>query len=154
MSDCKPRILVINGPNLNLLGTREPEVYGAITLADINQRLKEQAVKLGVDVDCIQTNHEGVMVDTIQQSVGRYSCIIINPAAFSHYSIAVRDALSAISIPAVEVHMSNIHSREEFRHHSVISAVVKGQIVGFGTDSYFLALQYAAQLIAKGGGRC
>jgi len=150
MSVCKPCILVINGPNLNLLGIREPDVYGAMTLADINQRLTEQAAGLGVDVDLIQTNHEGVMIDCIQQVVGKYSCIIINPAAFSHYSIAVRDALAAISVPAVEVHMSNIHAREEFRHWSVISPVVRGQIVGFGADSYFLALQYAAKLIAEG----
>ena len=150
MSICKPSILVINGPNLNLLGTREPDVYGAMTLEDINRRLAEQAVELGVDVEFIQTNHEGVMIDCIQQAAGKHSFIIINPAAFSHYSIAVRDALAAVSVPAVEVHMSNIHAREKFRHRSVISPVVQGQIVGFGVDSYFLALQYAAKLIAKG----
>ncbi|MBP2640849.1 MAG: 3-dehydroquinate dehydratase [Firmicutes bacterium] len=149
MSICKPCILVIHGPNLNLLGTREPNVYGAMTLADINQNLTKQAAEFGVEVDFIQTNHEGVMIDCIHQAAGKYSCIIINPAAFSHYSIAVRDALAAISVPAVEVHMSNIHAREKFRHRSVISPVVRGQIVGFGADSYFLALQYAVKLIAK-----
>ncbi|MBP1763745.1 MAG: yqhS [Firmicutes bacterium] len=149
MSTGKPCVLVINGPNINLLGTREPDVYGVMTLADLNQRLTKQAAELGVEVDFLQTNHEGVMVDSIQQSVGKYACIIINPAAFSHYSIAVRDALAAVAVPAVEVHMSNIHAREEFRRHSVVSPVVQGQIVGFGADSYFLALQYAAKLVVK-----
>ena len=149
MIGSKPCILVLNGPNMNLLGCREPDVYGALTLVDINDRLKKQAVALGVEVDLVQTNHEGVMIDHIQQAIGKYACIIINPAAFSHYSIAIRDALAAVALPTVEVHMSNIHAREEFRQHSVISPVVSGQIVGFGADSYFLALQCAARIIAR-----
>jgi 3-dehydroquinate dehydratase II len=148
MRNNKPGILVLNGPNMNLLGCRQPDVYGAVTLAAINDRLLKQATALGIAVDFVQTNHEGVMVDCIQQAVDKYACIIINPAAFTHYSIAIRDALSAVSVPAVEVHMSNIHAREKFRRHSVISAVVRGQIVGFGADSYMLALQCAARIIA------
>jgi 3-dehydroquinate dehydratase II len=149
MRDNNPCILVINGPNMNRLGQREPGVYGALTLTDINQLITEQATNLGVNVDFVQSNHEGVLVDCIQQAVDKYACIIINPAAFSHYSIAIRDALCSIPLPTVEVHMSNIHAREDFRHHSVISPVVSGQIVGFGVDSYLLALQCAVRLIAR-----
>lgn len=137
-------VLVLNGPNLNLLGSREPSVYGATTLADIVADLV--ACARGADpplrLEHLQSNHEGVLVDAIQQlgpgSVG----IIINPAALTHYSIAVRDALAAVSVPTVEVHLSNIHAREEFRHHSVIAPVVLGQIAGLGPDGYRLALQY------------
>jgi 3-dehydroquinate dehydratase-2 len=135
------KILVLHGPNLNLLGQREPAVYGRLTLAELNSRLQEKAVELGASVECVQTNHEGVMVDTIQAAEGRYDFIVINPAAFTHYSVAVRDALAAISVPAIEVHLSNIYQREEFRHHSVTAAVTVGQIAGLGAQGYLLALE-------------
>jgi len=140
MTQTTPRFLVIHGPNLNLLGQREPEVYGVITLEEINRQLRELAGSMAVDLEIVQTNHEGVMVDTIQQAFGQFDGIIINPAAYTHYSIAVRDALAAIKLPAVEVHLSNIYSREEFRHRSVISPVVTGQICGLGPSGYLLAL--------------
>jgi 3-dehydroquinate dehydratase-2 len=140
-------VLVLHGPNLNLLGKREPNIYGTLTLDDINTSLYTRATVLGVDLTITQTNHEGIMVDAIQQAVGRYAYIIINAAAFSHYSVAVRDALAAVPVPAIEVHLSNIYAREEFRHHSVISAVVHGQISGFGATSYLLALEAAAASI-------
>lgn len=141
------KILVLHGPNLNLLGKREPEIYGSTTLEDINTMLKERAKGLGLELTVIQTNHEGVMIDAIQQAQGQYACIIINPAAFTHYSIGVRDALAAVSVPAIEVHLSNIYRREEFRHHSVVSPIAVGQIAGFGANSYLLALEAAAGLI-------
>ena len=141
------KVLVIHGPNLNLLGKREPEIYGVTTLEDINAMLREKAAHLELELTIIQTNHEGVMIDTIQQAQSTYACIIINPAAFTHYSIAVRDALTAVSVPAIEVHLSNIYRREEFRHHSVISPVAVGQIAGFGANSYLLALEAASLLI-------
>jgi len=144
------RILVIHGPNLNMLGKREPGIYGNRTLEDINKNISERAKVLGLDIEFVQTNHEGVMVDTIQQAAGNYDCLIINAAALTHYSIAVRDALSAVSLPAIEVHLSNVHKREEFRHHSVISEVATGIICGFGMHSYILALE-AAALILGGG---
>jgi 3-dehydroquinate dehydratase II len=143
------KILVIHGPNLNLLGKREPGVYGNLTLADLNALLAKQAAELGVELEFFQTNHEGAMVDTIQSAEGRFGCIIINPAAFTHYSIAVRDALAAISVPAIEVHLSNIYAREEFRHHSVTAAVAIGQISGFGAQGYLLALQAAMGILRK-----
>ncbi|WP_144350384.1 type II 3-dehydroquinate dehydratase [Sporomusa termitida] len=141
------RVLVLHGPNLNLLGKREPEVYGRTTLDDINDLLSRRAKELGIELTIIQTNHEGIMVDTIQQAHANFACIIINPAAFTHYSIAVRDALAAINVPAVEVHLSNIYRREEFRQHSVISPVAVGQIAGFGATGYLLALEAAYALI-------
>ncbi|MCM0757228.1 MULTISPECIES: type II 3-dehydroquinate dehydratase [Sporomusa] len=141
------KILVLHGPNLNLLGKREPDIYGATTLEDINAMLQERAEGLGLELTVIQTNHEGVMIDAIQQAQGQYACIIINPAAFTHYSIAVRDALAAVSVPAIEVHLSNIYRREEFRHHSVVSPIAVGQIAGFGANSYLLALEAAAGLL-------
>ncbi|CUH97429.1 hypothetical protein P22_3559 [Propionispora sp. 2/2-37] len=150
MVDKKPCILVLHGPNLNLLGRREPEIYGTFTLEDINGQLKERADELGLGIDFIQTNYEGKMIESIQESDGRYDCIILNAAAFTHYSIAVRDAIAAVSTPVIEVHLSNIYKREEFRHYSVISSVVCGQISGFGTDSYLLALEGAARMIHRG----
>ncbi|MDD4599769.1 3-dehydroquinate dehydratase [bioreactor metagenome] len=147
----KPHVLVIHGPNLNLLGQREPGIYGTLTLNDINNKITHSANLLGLNVECVQTNHEGVMVETIQQAVGRYDCLIINAAAFTHYSIAVRDALAAVNLPAIEVHLSNIYKREEFRHYSVLSAVVNGTICGFGVHSYILALNAAVSLV--GGDR-
>ena len=145
------KILVIHGPNLNMLGKREPEVYGTLTLDQLNADITAKADELGAVVECIQTNHEGVMVDTIQAAAGRFDCIIINPAAFTHYSVAVRDALAAIAVPAIEVHLSNIYRREEFRHHSVTAPVTVGQIAGFGAQGYRLALYAAVDLIERGG---
>ncbi len=136
------KILVLHGPNLNLLGRREPQIYGSQTLADINGLLLERAQAVGFIIDFKQTNHEGVLVDAVQAAKEEgYDFIIINAAAFTHYSIALRDALAAIEVPAIEVHLSNIHKREEFRHHSVIAPVVMGQICGFGADSYMAALE-------------
>lgn len=143
----KIRILIIHGPNLNLLGQREPGIYGKLTLSEINNMIKERATSLNVDVDFFQTNHEGMMVDKIQQTAGHYDCLIINAAAFTHYSVAVRDALLAINLPAIEVHLSNIYRREEFRHKSVISDVVNGIVCGFGVHSYLLALDAALTLV-------
>ena len=145
------KILVIHGPNLNMLGKREPEIYGTLTLEQLNADITAKADELGAVVECIQTNHEGVMVDTIQAAAGRFDCIIINPAAFTHYSVAVRDALAAIAVPAIEVHLSNIYRREEFRHHSVTAPVTVGQIAGFGAQGYRLALYAAVYLIERGG---
>lgn len=135
------KILVINGPNLNLLGDREKENYGEVTLNEINSDLKTLANELGVEVDFFQSNTEGEIVDKIQQAKGVFDGIIINPAAYTHTSIALRDALLAVKIPAVEVHLSNIHSREEFRKISYTAPVCIGQIAGFRKDSYLLALR-------------
>lgn len=136
------KILVLHGPNLNLLGTREPEIYGRTTLDDVNQMIAARAKEAGIGADFLQSNHEGVLVDALQGAPGKgYSFVILNAAAFTHYSVAIRDAIAAISVPVIEVHLSNIHRREEFRHHSVISPVVMGQIAGFGADSYMAALE-------------
>ena len=136
-------ILVIHGPNLNLLGTREPEIYGRMTMQDINDDLKKQADAAGVGIDFFQSNHEGAIVDKLHDARGKFDFVILNAGAFTHYSIALRDAIAAVEIPTIEVHLSNVHQREEFRHHSVISPVVVGQICGFGLYSYKAAL-YAA----------
>lgn len=140
---------MLHGPNLNLLGKREPGIYGSATLADINRTLRDRAERAGLALDCVQTNHEGVLVDTVQAAEGRYAYIILNAAAFTHYSIALRDALAAITVPAIEVHLSNIHKREEFRHHSVIAPIVVGQICGFGADSYFIALEAVIRKLSR-----
>ena len=138
------RILVLHGPNLNLLGTREPEIYGSTTLSDINEILKSKAKELGADeIEFFQTNFEGELVEAIQKSRGRYDFILLNAAAFTHYSVAIRDAIAAIPVPVIEIHLSNIHKREDFRHTSVIAAVCLGQISGFGVDSYVAALEIA-----------
>lgn len=141
------KILVLNGPNLNLLGTREPEIYGSTTLSDINEILKNRADELGVDIDFMQSNIEGEIVTAIQNSRNNYNFILLNAAAFTHYSVAIRDAISAINVPVIEIHLSNVHAREEFRHHSVIAPVVMGQISGFGVDSYIAALEIAVRKI-------
>ena len=145
------KILVLHGPNLNLLGTREPEIYGSTTLADINGLLRERAAEAGLQADFMQSNHEGALVDAIQQAPAQGYCfIILNAAAFTHYSVAVRDAIAAIGTPVIEVHLSNIHKREEFRHTSVIAPVVMGQICRFGVDSYMAALEVVIRKTKQG----
>ncbi|WP_297809185.1 type II 3-dehydroquinate dehydratase [uncultured Methylophaga sp.] len=136
-------ILVLNGPNLNLLGTREPEHYGADTLADIEDRLKSQAGDAGLQLDFFQSNAEHALVDKLHQARSGVDFIIINPAAFTHTSIALRDALSAIAVPFIEVHLSNVHAREAFRQHSYLSDIAQGVICGLGAQGYELALQAA-----------
>ena len=143
------KILVMNGPNLNLLGTREPEIYGSLTLADIHERLRQRANEADLDIEFMQSNHEGVLVDTIQRARRTVDYIILNAGAFTHYSIALRDAIAAVEVPVIEVHLSNIHQREEFRHKSVIAPVVLGQIAGFGAESYMAALEI---IICRMGG--
>lgn len=134
-------LLVLHGPNLNMLGKREPEIYGRNTLEDVNQALLLLAQELGVKLSCYQSNHEGDLVDAIQDAVDQHQGIVINPGAYTHTSVAIRDAISAVSIPTVEVHLSNIHQREPFRHHSYIAPVAVGQICGFGVNSYYLGLR-------------
>ncbi len=143
------RILVLHGPNLNLLGTREPEIYGRETLADINAGLKSEAEIHGFALDAMQSNHEGALVDALQNARGKYDYILLNAAAYTHYSVAIRDAIAAIDVPVIEVHLSNVHQRENFRHYSVIAPVVAGQVIGFGADSYFTALYAAMRKLQK-----
>lgn len=143
----KKKILVIHGPCLNLLGVREPQVYGRTTLAEIDADLQAEGTRLGLEVECLQSNHEGAIVDAILAARGSASGIVINAAAYTHYSIAIREAISAAGLPAVEVHLSNIYAREEFRHNSVIAPVVRGQICGLGPDGYILALDWLARHI-------
>jgi 3-dehydroquinate dehydratase II len=134
-------ILVLHGPNLNLLGQREPGIYGSFTLAEINNLLVAEGLKLQVKVFPVQSNHEGVLVDTIHEALGNHQGILINAGAYTHTSVALRDAIAGVNLPTVEVHLSNIYRREEFRHHSYIAPVVIGQISGFGVQSYILGLQ-------------
>lgn len=135
------KVLFLNGPNLNLLGTREPEVYGRTTLVDIEKLVRERAAQLNVAIDFRQSNQEGELVDWIQKAKGEFEAIVINAAAYTHTSVALRDVITAVGIPAIEIHLSNIHAREEFRHKSLIAAVCVGQISGFGSKSYLLALE-------------
>ena len=143
------KILFLNGPNLNLLGTREPEVYGRTTLKDIEAKVRERAAKFSAEIDFRQTNAEGELVAWIQQSKGSYNVIVLNAAAYTHTSIALRDAISAVGVPTIEIHLSNVHAREEFRHKSLIASVCKGQILGFGADSYILAVEAAVNVNAS-----
>lgn len=142
-------ILVLHGPNLNLLGVREPEIYGRTTLAEIDASLAALAAELGVGIDCFQSNHEGALIDRIQGARGHVAAIVINAGGFTHTSVALRDALASADVPIVEVHLSNVHRREEFRHRSFIAGIATGQVLGFGADSYLLGLRAAAGLVAK-----
>lgn len=139
-------IFVLNGPNLNLLGTREPRIYGTQTLADISTTLEQRAKSLKFNLDIRQSNHEGVLVDWLQEALAKASAVIINGGAYAHTSVAIRDAVAALPIPVIEVHMSNVYAREHFRRQSMIAQVARGSIVGFGALSYLLALDAAAHL--------
>ncbi|MDD4879505.1 MAG: type II 3-dehydroquinate dehydratase [Candidatus Omnitrophica bacterium] len=143
------KILVIHGPNLNLLGQREPGVYGKTTLKQIDAELQKIAKAEKIALETLQSNHEGEIVEKIGKAKGKFDCILINPAAYTHTSVAIRDAISAVSIPVVEVHLSNIYAREEFRHTSLISPVAVGQVSGFGLDSYRLGLKAAVEIAKK-----
>ncbi len=142
------KILILHGPNLNLLGTREPQIYGSLTLADINSKLIELAAEYQTDLTCKQSNHEGDLVDALQDGRTWAEGVVFNPGAYTHTSIALRDAISAIGIPVVEVHLSNVYAREEFRHVSMISAVCAGKVVGFGWRSYLLGLRALMEMLS------
>jgi len=144
-------ILVVNGPNINMLGTRQPEIYGKTTLADIEAHIRTRAEPHDIGATFFQSNHEGAIIDTLQDAGRRANGVIINPGAFTHYSYAIRDALAMLDSPIIEVHLSNIHTREEFRHRSVTAPVARGQIVGLGWRGYLLAVDYLAALFAEEG---
>jgi 3-dehydroquinate dehydratase-2 len=146
-----PRVLVLHGPNLNMLGLREPEIYGRTTLADINAMLIALAEELGVEVETFQSNHEGELVTKIQQARGRCAALLINAGAYTHTSVAILDAVLSSDVLTVEVHLSNLYKREEFRHHSYLARAAVGQICGFGVDSYLLGLRAAVGIIKKTG---
>ncbi len=141
------KILILHGPNLNLLGTREPEVYGSMTMDDINNKMIALGKELGADVTCLQSNHEGVLIDALHDARTWAAGVVFNPGGYTHTSIALRDAISAIQIPVVEVHLSNVYAREEFRHTSLVSAVCKGRVTGFGWRSYELGLRGLVDII-------
>ncbi|MFH7027314.1 MAG: type II 3-dehydroquinate dehydratase [Heteroscytonema crispum UTEX LB 1556] len=148
-------ILVLHGPNLNLLGQREPGIYGSLTLAEINRLLEAEGQKLVAQVFAMQSNHEGVLVDAIHSALGQHQGLLINAGAYTHTSVALRDAIAAVNLPTVEVHLSNIYRREDFRHHSYIAPIAIGQISGFGAQSYLLGLQALVHhLREKLGGGC
>ena len=142
-------VLVVHGPNLNMLGQREPDVYGRQTLDDINRSLSHRAEALGLEVSTFQSNHEGEIVEAIQQAAGRTTGLIINPAAFTHTSVAIRDAVLLLNVPVIEVHLSNIHKREAFRHHSYIADIATAHIAGLGASGYLFALEALAQMVAS-----
>ena len=142
-----PKVLVVHGPNLNMLGQRETDVYGDVDLKEIDERIKKEADALSLEVESFQSNDEGELVSKIQEANEEFDALILNPAAFTHYSIAIRDAVAAVKVPVIEVHLSNIFAREEFRHKSVISAVSKGVISGFGPDSYILGLKALSSVL-------
>ncbi|WP_281856521.1 type II 3-dehydroquinate dehydratase [Litoreibacter halocynthiae] len=143
-------VLVLNGPNLNLLGTRQPEVYGSVTLADVEDLCVTHGKSLGIKVNCLQSNHEGVLIDAIHDAKGTHGGIILNAGAFTHTSVALMDAIASVELPVVEVHLSNIHAREPFRHKSFIAPVALGQIAGFGAKGYVLALDALAAHLGTG----
>ena len=140
-------VLVIHGPNLNLLGQREPEIYGRTSLDDIDRSLKQLGRELGLKVETFQSNSEGAIVDRIQQARGRVRVLVINPAAYTHTSVAIRDAITACDLPTIEVHLSNVYKREPFRHHSTIAGIVVGRIMGFGAEGYLMALRGVKRMI-------
>src|SRR5213082_1416723 len=144
------KLLFLNGPNLNLLGQREPEVYGRATLADIEAKVRERAARVGAQIDFRQSNLEGELVAWIQQAKGSHDVIVLNAAAYTHTSIALRDAIAAVGVPTIEIHLSNVHAREEFRKQSLIAPVCRGQITGFGSNSYVLAVEAAVNVIESG----
>ncbi|RRJ88658.1 type II 3-dehydroquinate dehydratase [Gulosibacter macacae] len=144
----RPRILVVNGPNLNTLGQREPEIYGHETLADVETRCRRRADQLGLDIDFMQSNHEGEIVDAIQQARGTAAGILINPAAYSHTSVAIHDALAFAELPTFEVHISQVHRREQFRHHSYVSHIADAVLAGAGTLGYELGLEWLAERVS------
>ncbi|MBI5945440.1 MAG: type II 3-dehydroquinate dehydratase [Chloroflexi bacterium] len=141
------KILILHGPNLNLLGTREPEVYGSMTLNDINEKMIALGKELGADVTCLQSNHEGALIDALHDARAWAAGVVFNPGGYTHTSVALRDAISAIAIPVIEVHLSNVYAREEFRHVSLVSAVCKGKVTGFGWRSYELGLRGLVDII-------
>ena len=147
--DALPRVLVLHGPNLNMLGQREPQIYGHTTLADIDAMLVTLGQELGVAVETFQSNHEGALVSRIQAARGQVAALLINGGAYTHTSVAILDALLAVDLPVVEVHLSNLYKREEFRHHSYIARAAIGQICGFGADSYLLGLRAAVNLLQR-----